>query len=277
MKGSFAQNEQVGSFLNKVGRRRFNVTKRKSQALGTCVHWMENKLAEDVKIRPPVQKNAATIFADTAHVLSRSGYFDKPRRTAGLFLPPIGGSRSTADHTLETVKPQTSPRNVVTGKSTFGSFGSQGRRILQSQPCNKIYVALGGGNKAAIQLASQPHQPLPSVPANAAIWPKKDISGPGSNHRGGEHDASLSDPKQQRNLCFGDSAAETESESSSNKDGPQTPKEGSDDEYYNDQRIGEWILKVNSSLFSKGNKEITEPTQAQEHDVVTIKIMYNGE
>lgn len=272
MKGSFAQNEQGGSFLNKVGRRRFNVTKRKSQALGTCCHWMENQLAEDVKI--PLQKNAAAIFVDTAYVLSRSGYFDKPRRTAGLFLPPIGGSRSKADHTLETVEPHTSPRNVVTGKPTFGSFGSQSRRILQSQPCNKIYVALGGGSKAAIQLASQP---LPSVPADAAIWPKKDISGLGPNHRGGEPDASLSDPKQQRNLCFSDSAVETESESSSNKDGPQTPKEGSDDEYYNDQRIGEWILKVNSSLFSKENKEITEPTQAQEHDVATIKIMYKGE
>lgn len=276
MKGSFAPNEQGGSVLNKVGRRSFNVTKRKSQALGTCIHWMENKLAEDMKIWQPVQMNAAAKFTDTAYVLSRSGYFNKSRRTTGLSLPPISGSRSTADHTLETVKPQTSPRNVVTGKSMFGLFGSQSRRILQSEPCNKIYVALGGGNKAAIQLASQPHEPLPSVPADAAIWPKKDINGPGSNHRGGEHDASLSDPKQQRNLCFSDSAVETESESSSNKDGPQMPKEGGDDEYYNDQRISEWILKVNSSLFSKGNKE-TEPTQAQEHDFATIKIMYNGE
>lgn len=268
------------SDLDRLGRRRFNVKKRKSQTLDPCVHWMESKLAEDMKIRPPAQLKAATKFANTPYIPSRS--LNNPQRTTGLSLPPISESRSTADpasmHRLESVKPQTYHGSEMTGTSTFGVFGSQGRTvILQSNPCNKTHMALGGVNKAVIWSASQLRQPPPSVPADPAIRPKKGISGPGSDHRGGEHDARLSDPKQQKNLCSSDSAVETESEGSSNKDGPQTLKEGGDDDYYNDQRIGEWILKVNSSLFSKGNKEITESTHAQEHDITTIKIMYIGE
>lgn len=275
MKGSFARND-----LDRLGRRRVNVKRRKSQKLDPCVHWMESKLAEDMKTRPPAQMKTATKFANTAYILSRS--LNNPQRTTGLSLPPISGSRSTADpasvHRLESVKPQISHGSGLTGTSLFGVFGSQGRTvILQSEPCNKTHVALGGANKAVIWSASQLRQPPPSVPADPVIRPKKGISGPGSDHRGGEHDARLSDPKQQKNLCSSDSAVETESEGSSNKDGPQTLKEGGDDDYYNDQRIGEWILKVNSSLFSKRNKEITEPTHAREHDITTIKIMYIGE
>lgn len=272
MKGSFAQND-----LDRLGRRRLNVKKRKNQKLDPCVHWIKSKLAEDMKIQPSAQMKTAVKFPTTAYILSRS--LNNPQRTTGLSLPPISGSRSTTDpasvHRLESVKQQTSHGSRLTGTSMFGVFGSQGRTvILQSEPCNKTHVALGGANKAVIWPASQLRQQPPSVLVDSAIRPKKGFSGPGSDRRGGEHDARLSDPKQQKNLCFSDSAVETESEGSSNKDGPQTLKEGGDDDYYNDQRISEWILKVNSSLFSKGNKEITEPTHAQEHDIATIKIMY---
>lgn len=275
MKGSFARND-----LDRLGRRRVIVKKRKSQKLDPCIHLMESKLAEDIKIRPPAQMKTATKFANTAYILSRS--LNNPQRTTGLSLPPIRGSTTTAEpasvHRLESVKPKTSHGSGLTGTSMFGVFGSQGRTvILQSEPCNKTNVALGGANKAVIWSASQLRKPPPSVPADSAIRPKRGFNGPGSDCRGGEHDARLSDPKQQKNLCSSDSAVETESEGSSNKDGPQTPKEGGDDDYYNDQRISEWILKVNSSLFSKGNKKITEPTLAQEHDIATIKIMYIGE
>lgn len=275
MKSSFAQND-----LDRLGQRKFNVKKRKSQMLDPCVHWMESKLAEDMKIRSPAQMNTAAKIANTAYILSRS--LNNPQWMTGLSLPPISGSRRTADHAsvhrLEAVKPQTSHGSSWTGKSMFGVFGSQGRTvILQSEPCNKTHVTLGGANKAVIWSSSQLRQPPASVPVDPAIQPKKGFSGPGSDHRGGEHDARFSDPKQQKNLCSSDSAVETESEGSSNKDGPRTLKEGGDDDYYNDQRIGDWILKVNSSLFSKGNKEIAEPTRAHEHDTATIKIMYIGE
>lgn len=278
MKCSFVQNEREGSLLNKVGQRRFDVTKRKSQALGACLQWTDSKSVGDRNTWPPVHVNAAK-FSSTAYVLSRSGYFHKLRQTTGLPLPPINGSRSKADpvpaRRLEPLKLQTSPESVLTRKSMFGVLIGQGRRvILKSEPCNKIHVVFEAGNKASIQSASQPHDASPS---DSPIWPKKGINGPESKHRGGEHDACLSHPEQQRNLCFGDSAVETESESSADKDGLQMPKEGSDDEYYNDQRIREWILKVNSCLFSKGEKELTEPAHAQEHDVATIKIIYSGE
>lgn len=278
MKSSFVQNEREGSLLNKVGRKGFNVTKRKSQALGASVHWMDSKFAGDMNTWPPVHVNAAK-FTSTAYVLSRSGYFHKPRQTTGLPLPPINGSRSKANpisaHRLEPVKPQTSPGSVLTGKSMFGVYIGQGRTvILKSEPCNKIHMVVEAGSKASTQSASQPHDAFPSDPP---IRPKKGISGPESNHRGGERDAYLTDPKQQKNFCSGDSAVETESDSSADKDGLQTLKEGGDDEYYNEQRISEWILKVNSCLFSKGEKELTEPTHAQEHDIATIKIIYSGE
>lgn len=224
----------------------------------------------------PVHVNAAK-FTSTACVLSRSGYFNKPRQTTSLPLPPINGSRSKADpaHKLEPVKPQTSPGSVLTGKSMFGVFIGQSRTvILKSEPFRKIHVVAEAGNKASIQSASDPYDASPPGPP---IRPRNRISGPKSNHRWGEHDACLSDYKQQRKFCSGDSAVETESASPADKDGLQTPKEGGDDEYYNDQRIREWILKVNSCLFSKGEKELTEPTHAQEHDVATIKIIYSGE
>lgn len=277
MKSSFLQNEQERSLLNKVGRRRFNVAKRKSQALGACVHCTDSKIAGDGNKWPPVHVNAAK-FTSTAYVLSRSGYFQKPRQRTSLPLPPINGSRSKADpvpaRRLEPVKLQTSPGSVLTEKSMFGVLIGQGRTALKSEPCNTIHVVVEAGNKAPIQSASQPHDASPSDPP---VRLKKGISGPESNHRGGEHDACLTDPKQQRNLCFGDSAVETESESCADKDGLQTPKEGGNDDYYNDQRISEWILKVNSCLFSKGEKELIEPAHAQVHDVATIKIIYSGE
>lgn len=279
MKGSFVRNEREGSVFNRLGRRRFNVTKRKSPTLDPCVHWMESSLTRDMKIRSPAQMDTAAKFPNTVYILS--GSLNNPRQTTNLSLPPISGSRSTADpvsvHRVESVNPHTSRGSGLTGTSMFAVFGSQGRTVfLQSESRTKIHVALGGANKAVIWSASQPREPPPSVPADSAIRPKKGISGLGSDHRGGEHDARLSDPKQQRNLFFSDSAVETESDGSSNKDELQTPKEGGDDEYYNDQRIGEWILKVNSSLFSKGNKEITDPTHTQEQDIATIKIMYTG-
>lgn len=278
MKSSFVQVQREESRLNKVGRRRFNVTKRKSQALGTCVHWTDNSSPGDTDAWPPVHVNAANV-PGTASVLSRPGCLSRPGRTSSLPLPPINGSRSQAGpgsaRRQEPLKPQTSPGRVLAGKSLFGAFIGQGRTvILKSEPCNKIQVVVGAGKQASIQTARQPHDASPSDPP---IRPRKDLSGPQSTHRGAEHDACLTDPKQQRNFCLGDSAAVTEAEGCADKDGAQTLQEGEDEEYYKDQRIREWVLDVNSCLFSKGEEELTKATHAQELDVATIKIIYSGE
>lgn len=264
MKSSLVQNERGGSLSEKVGRRRFNVTKRKSQALGACVNWTDSQFAGDMNTKPPVQASASKFT-------SRSECLTKARQTTSLPLPPIKGSRSKADPVsaprLESIKLQTSPGSALTGKSPFGVFVGQGRRVIgKSEPCDKIHVVVEAENKASTQSASDP-----------PIQLKNSLSGPKSNNRGGEHDACLTDSKQQRCFCSGGSAVETESESSTDKDGLQTSKEGGNEEYYNDQRISDWILKVNSCLFSKEKEDLTKPARAQEHDVATIKIIYSGE
>lgn len=237
--------------MDKVGRRRFNVPKRKSQAPGACVRWTDSEFAGDMNRRPPVQVSGAKF---------RSGCLNRRR----LPLPPINGSVSAPR--LGPGKPQTSPGSVLTGKSLSGVFIGQGRRVIgKSELGKKTQVGVEAGNKASVQSASDP-----------PVRPKNSISGPESSPRGGAHDAGLPDPKPQRNFCSGDSAVETEWESSEDQDGLQT-KEGGHDEYYNDQRISDWILKVNSCLFSKEEEELTEPARAQEHDVATIKIIYSGE
>lgn len=280
MKSSFVQLEQEGSRLNQVGRWRFNVTKRKSQALGACVHWTDNSSPGDMDTWPPVHVNAAKF-----PVLSRRRCLSKPGQTTGLPLPSINGSRSQADpvstHRPEPVQPKTCPRSMWTRKSVLGVFIGQGRTgILKSE------LVAGAGHQASIQTARHGMSPLGPL-----VRPRKDLSGPGSNHRRAEHDACLTDPKQQRNFCSSDSAGETEAESRADKDGGQTLedgdddedysvqriREGDDDEDYNKQRIREWILDVNSCLFSKGQEELTKATHTQELDVATIKIVYGGE
>lgn len=265
MKSCFVQLEQEGSRLNQVGRRRFNVIKRKSQALGACVHWTDNSSPGDMDTWPPVHVNAAKLPALRRRCLS------KPGQTTGLPLPSINGSKSQADpvstHRPEPVQPKTCPRSMWTRKSVLGVFIGQGRTgILKSE------LVAGAGHQASIQTARHGTSPPgPPVP------PRKDLSGPGSNHRRAEHDACLTDPKQQRNFCSSDSAGETEAENRADKDGGRTPEDGDDDEDYNQQRIREWILDVNSCLFSKGQEELTKATHAQELDVATIKIVYGGE
>lgn len=84
--------------------------------------------------------------------------------------------------------------------------------------------------------------------------------------------------RRQREFCSDDSAAETSSEDSEVRGHAETLEEddGGDDEYYSEQRITEWILQVNSSLFSTGNTQRgAEP--AEERDVATIKIIYSGD
>ncbi|GLD56373.1 uncharacterized protein AKAME5_000872500 [Lates japonicus] len=96
-----------------------------------------------------------------------------------------------------------------------------------------------------------------------------------------KHDASLCEAGQQRGFCSRDSAIETESECSEDRGHMERLKEDNDDddddEYYTDQRITEWVLKVNSSLFTTGNDELKSIKPAEEQDQATIKIIYTGD
>lgn len=114
---------------------------------------------------------------------------------------------------------------------------------------------------------------------------RNDVSNPSANYSGAmterlKHDASLCETKQQRDFFSDDSAIKTESQYSEDKD---TIKTGidclcpNDAEYYTDQRIAEWVLKVNSTLFSSSDDEMHNVNSVEEQDISTIKIIYEGE
>lgn len=273
---------------------------------------MDRPIVADIKTRSSMYLRAAAKLADTAHVLTRSKRFiglSKPRRTTSIPLPPISGSRTISGkvectdalpaHRQESAKPKayTSTHlptgNMLTENTVCHVLVTQGRKVPIYLPTlcnksNKISVALGAGNKVAIQdsetcnrlikqtFDGQPPATSPSAPVDPPIRHKNDACGPGANDSSAmmlvraKHDASLSETRQQRDFCSDDSAIETESERSPDK-------EGSDDEYYTDQRITEWVLKVNSSLFSTGIDELTRSKRAEEQDVATIKIIYSGD
>lgn len=313
MKSSFVHNKQEGSHLNRSrrsGRWGWDVIERKSQALEISVHRMDRPIVADIKTRSSMYLRAAAKLADTAHVLTRSKRFiglSKPRRTTSIPLPPISGSRTISGkvectdalpaHRQQLAKPKacTSTHlptgNKLTENTVCHVLVTQGR----SNKSNQISVALGAGNKAAIQdsetcnrlikqtFDGQPPATSPSASVDPPIRHKNDACGPGANDScammpvWAKHDASLSETRQQRDFCSDDSAIETESERSPDKGRLERLKEGSDDEYYTDQRITEWVLKVNSSLFSTGIDELTRSKRAEEQDVATIKIIYSGD
>lgn len=68
---------------------------------------------------------------------------------------------------------------------------------------------------------------------------------------------------------FSDSAIEMENENEVNE-----MMDNQEDEYYTNQRITAWIVKVNASLFSPSKDEIIEQ-MLEEQDVDTIKIIYD--
>ena len=83
---------------------------------------------------------------------------------------------------------------------------------------------------------------------------------------------------QQRALCWDDSDAETESQCS---EGSVTWKDShwieENDEYYTSQRIAEWVIKVNSTLFNTTKENFESLIPAEEQDISTIKIIYDGD
>lgn len=306
MKSSFVHNKQEGSDFDRsrrFGRRGLNVTEVKRHALETSVHRTDRPIVGDVKTRPSVYLHAAATLADTAHVLTRPKRFtglSKPRRMTSIPLPPISRSRTISgkvERTDALHKPKACTHlptgNVLTENTVFHVLVTQGRKVnRESNKSNQISVALGAGNKVAVQdpetcsrLTKQTfdgHPPATSPPTRH----KNDANGPGASDSSAmmpvraKHDASLSKARQQRDFCSDDSAVETESAGSPDKGRLERLREGSDgddDEYYTEQRITEWVLKVNSSLFSAGNDELTRSKRAEEQDVATLKIIYSGD
>ena len=83
---------------------------------------------------------------------------------------------------------------------------------------------------------------------------------------------------QQRALCWDDSDVETESQCS---EGSVTWRDShwleETDEYYTSQRIADWVVKVNSTLFNTTKENLGSIIPAEEQDISTIKIIYDGD
>ncbi|KAL6459114.1 hypothetical protein MHYP_G00325860 [Metynnis hypsauchen] len=93
---------------------------------------------------------------------------------------------------------------------------------------------------------------------------------------GNKDSRSMCRPKQ-HTRTLSDSAIETETQSAHRKGGMgQERKVGTldqEEEYYTSQRIIQWIIGVNASLFSTSKDELNKPL-LKEEDVDTIKIVY---
>lgn len=166
----------------------------------------------------------------------------------------------------------------------------------ESKRCNNIRVTLAGGEKSVVQNSetnirvtkhgsdAQPDAPLTPAPVDSPGQQKKnDATDPGITDStpmtlvGVKRNTSLCKARQQRDYCFSDSAIETESRSSEDEGYTERLKEDRAVEYYTDQRIRDWVLKVNASFFSTGNDTTKSSKTAEEQDVTTIKIIYEGD
>lgn len=279
------------------------------------VQKLDLPISADIKRRSSIHLQGAAKFADTAHVLTRSKRLmglSKPKQSTNIPLPPISRSRTISSKVERTdplpalrkksAKPKGYRNNLPTGEvmtknTVFHLLVAQCGKVNQeSNKCSKISVSLAACNNAAVQdsetssrlikqtFDGQPAATLTPAPVDPLLRQKQnDASDPGANDSSTmmpvrvKHDASLGKARQQRDFCSDDSAIETESEGSEDKGRLERLKEDSDDEYYTNQRITEWVLKVNSSLFSVGNDELKSSKPAEEQDVATIKIIYSGD
>lgn len=315
MKSSQTGDLKGGSDLNRSRRSTgcgLNATERRSQAFERCIQRIDRPFV--VKMPPSIYLQAAAKLDSTGHILARSKCLiglSKPRQTSSIPLPPISGSRTISGKVrctdalpasrLQSAKTKGYRTNLPTGnvmteKTDLHVSNTQCKKVNQeSNHYNKISVALVTGNKEAIRVSEtrsrlikqtfdgQPAATLTSAPVDSPIQQKNDASGPGAS--GGrtmmpirtKHDASLCKTRQQRDFCSDDSAIETESGGSEDKGCLERLKDDSDDEYYTDQRITEWVLTVNASLFSDGNDDIKRSEPVQEQDIGTIKIVYRGD
>ncbi|KAK2891463.1 hypothetical protein Q8A73_017128 [Channa argus] len=308
MKSSYSvgHREQDWSNLNrsgKSGQRGLNVAQRKNRTLEDGIQWIDRSIAADINTRSFIYLQAAAKLVNTAHVLNRSKPFmglSKQRQMTSIPLPPISRSRAkskgqeTASFPAprkESAKPKAYSSHLPTGntktENVFHVLVTQCRKVHQeSNKYSKISVA---GSKAVVHesanrrnkgpIDGQPTATLSSVQKkNYTSDPRTDESSTMmTGIRKVKLDATVCEARQQRGFCSNDSAIETESEGSEDKGHLEILKEDSDDEYYTEQRITEWVQKVNSSFFTTGNDELKSLKPAEEQDVATIKIIYTGD
>lgn len=203
-------------------------------------------------------------FEDASHALRSSGNVLRlSGQSENIYLPPISGGKDYAASPLHLKKPKGCFITLPAGSKTkenreFYVFGAQCERTKQEfNTCNKIKVAQNKKETCSRRIKGMEDQSEPTEPQ---VHQKRD--GDGANQH---------EERQQRAFCS-DDFAETESKESGDGGGPGGMQEDSDDEeYYSKKRIAEWVLKVNSSLFSttSGSKP------AEEQDVATI--IYSGD
>lgn len=287
------------------GRLGSNVTGRKSRTLEAGVQRVDRPVAADIKMRSFIYLQAAAKFATAADVPIRSKHLmvlSKTRQTTSVPLPPIirsSGISGKEEHSAalpaprkDTVKLKRYSTHLPTGnmitEDVFHVLVTQCRKVNQeSNKYNKISVAR---NKAEVDrnrlkwtFDGQPAATLTPESVEPQVRQRKNDTGPGVSDSSTmmpvkvKHDATIGKERQQRGFYSSDSAIETESEGSEDKGHPERPKEDSDDEYYTEQRIAEWVLKVNSSLFTTGDEELKSFKPVEEQDLATIKIFYTGD
>ncbi|KAK2825868.1 hypothetical protein Q5P01_020082 [Channa striata] len=300
---SFGFREPDGSGLKrsgKSGRWGLNVAQRQNQTVEDGIPQIDRSTASDISMRSFIYVQAAAKLVSTAYVLNRSKRFmggSKQRQMTSVPLPPISRSKAISGKGQDTAslpaprKDSAKPKGYITHLKTtnmktenvFHMLDIQcGKANQESNRHNKISVA---GSKTAVHNSEtrnrQNKEPLDGQPTATLteVQQKKNCTGdPRANESSTvmpvkvKLDAPVCEARQQRGLCSNDSAIETESEGSENKGRLERPKEDSDEEYYTDWRIAEWVQKVNSSFFATRNYELKCLNPADEQDVATMKI-----
>lgn len=295
MKSSLVHHRREGLDVSQCrgsGRCRSNVGTTKSQALEISVLNLGRLGDGTATLQPSMCLQAAVRLAENVYVLTRSRRLfnlSRPRRMASNPLPPIGtmGASDARAEGIKASQVQRPANKLLKEKAVHHVLIAQGRKLnWESGKSNKISAPFE--NKAAAQQSKtgsgmikqtfHGHLPAPAQTTPDDTSTRADGGPVVVMPLGVKHDASLPVTKEQRDFCSDDSAIETESEGSRDKGRLEgLGEEGNADEYYTEQRISEWVLRVNASLFSVGDGVLTTPYPVEEQDVGTVKIVYSGD
>ncbi|KAG7509894.1 hypothetical protein JOB18_007525 [Solea senegalensis] len=287
----------------RFGRRGLDVAERKPLEF--------RALAANVDRRSSVYLQAAVKLANAAHVLSRPKHL-RAEQTANIPLPPISGSNTSSGkveppHRKEAVKLKetgnVTPQTPAARSCTCGTFSVSEEpqaRAARSCTCGTFSVSEEPQTEqpgpapvepSVFQKNHRHGQPGPA-PVEPSVFQKNHRHGqPGpapvepsvfqKNHRheqpgpapvepsAAEHDVRRAFPEYQDSEDIGQTERLNDEDEDEDDD--------DDDEYYTEQRITDWVLKVNTSLFTTGTDELRSWKPAEEQDVSTIKIIYSGD
>lgn len=310
------QNRQVWSDSSRTRRSgRLTVTEKKTRCLEIDVERIGRPANVDIRTtQSSINFQSAANSANPAHPVTLSRHLkvqSKPRQATAaathrnIPLPPISGSRNSCCKVERTAAVPLHRKGLAF--AIGHNYQLPISRAMQANPVlhmlisqcgianqvcnksNKISGALAGGNKTiqdsatCSRLIKKTLHVQPAAALDLTIGQKKnDAADPSANDSSMmiparvKHDASLCEARRQRDFCSDDSAIETEYQDSEDQGCAESLSE-EDEEYYTDEKITEWVLKVNSSLFSMGNDELSCSKPAEEQDVATIKIIYSGD